>query len=169
MELVSDKSDAELRKALVLGRLRWEMRELTANLLRVTRGAGKGYAVPHQLAAALTLFQEYFNAAKCYPSDYDVRAMLRLREYDEDGLPAPRHREEWDLATSEIVDGSLQFAASTLVYQIPQKSAGESELMRGVVKIEEIRERNRREWQESQRRVPTPRKKAVKRKPTSKS
>lgn len=46
MRIVSENSNEDLAARQVLAAVRWDLRQLAANLLRVIRGAGK----PHLLA-----------------------------------------------------------------------------------------------------------------------
>jgi hypothetical protein len=55
MRIVSEKSEAqiarhqaEIARDRAMNKASWALRELTANLLRVTRGAGKPYEIGRQ-------------------------------------------------------------------------------------------------------------------------
>lgn len=139
MRVVSSNSDKEIAAGRALERLRWPMRELAANMLRVVRGAGRPYELPSQIAKVLSLMEDYRDVAGHYPSDYDIGDTINIR--NETG----GRSDDWAHGIDTMVQGALQVAASTLVNQSTQKSVGEHELIEGLAQIEEIREGNRRE------------------------
>jgi hypothetical protein len=78
MRIFSSKSEKEVAKERALQRLNWPLRELAANLMRITRGAGRPeYLVDHMNAVAEAL-TEYRAAADCWPSNDEYRSILNL-------------------------------------------------------------------------------------------
>lgn len=49
MRLVSENSEAELARHTAEGQVKWKIRELAADLLRIIRGAGKPYEIMRQM------------------------------------------------------------------------------------------------------------------------
>jgi hypothetical protein len=49
MHTVSENSEADLARQRASDQVEWKIRELTANLLRITRGAGKPYEIMQQM------------------------------------------------------------------------------------------------------------------------
>lgn len=140
LKVVSEKSAEELAKQQALDELHWPMRELTANLLRVARGAGKAYEIPNQIVTVLECLKEYQSEVGYLPSDHELSAALRLHD------DADEARDGFSFATHVMVKGALQMAASTLVGQSTQHAAGRSELMRGLKYLEDHREENRKRY-----------------------
>jgi hypothetical protein len=117
------------------------MRELAANMLRIVRGAGRPYELPAQMAKVLNLMEDYREATGHYPSDYEIGDTINIRN------EAGGRSDDWSHGIDTMVQGALQVAASTMVNQSTQKSAGEHELIEGLAQIEKIREANRRKAQ----------------------
>src|SRR3546814_2874168 len=59
MEVVSSNSDAEIARNDALQGLRWRLREIAANLMRIARGAGKPHGVGEQVYAVLEGYRAY--------------------------------------------------------------------------------------------------------------
>lgn len=112
------------------------------------------------LSAAIDSFEEYREAAGCYPSDWDISTCLCLDEPTE-------HWRDWDWAQLDMVKGGLQIAASQLVGQNTQMAAGRHEMFEGLAVIERIREANRLEATRGRTAPQRRRAKVVKRKPVN--
>src|SRR3546814_13366230 len=69
MEVVSSNSDAEIARNDALQGLRWRLRELAANLMRIARGAGQPHGVGEQVYAVLEGYRAYHAAAGYYPGN----------------------------------------------------------------------------------------------------
>lgn len=137
MELVSENSEVEIKAARALDRLRWPMKVLASNMLRVVRGAGRAYELPGQMADVLAQLEEYREEVGHYPSGYELSSLISRRHNES------QHSDRWTDGIDTMVEGALQIAASMLVYQGTQERAGHSELIRGLAVIERIREANR--------------------------
>jgi hypothetical protein len=110
------------------------LRELTANLLRITRGAGRPYQVFGQALQLLEACKE-FREQLGYPPDAEFSQMLDTApEFD-----AP----DDDDARHTIVRGALQLTASRLVDQRLQIKAGECELFDGIQDLARLRAERR--------------------------
>src|SRR3546814_9772949 len=72
MEVVSSNSDAEIARNDALQGLRWRLRELAANLMRIARGAGKPHGVGEQVYAVLEGYRAYHAAAGYYPGNDEI-------------------------------------------------------------------------------------------------
>jgi hypothetical protein len=99
MKVVADNNDFEQRRCRL--RVEYALRQLTANLLRVTRGAGRPSEVPAQ---ALSLLEP-------------------CQEFRQVGHDAP----DFNHAVHTIVRGALQMTASRLLGQLTQERTGENE------------------------------------------
>ena len=140
-EVERNRRDEELQ--VISDQLHWHLRDLAANLMRVARGAGKPYEIGKQCVAVIQTMQSYRDLIGFYPGSGELSEMLNLKQFDRDyGLRGSQL--EWGLAEQKMVRGALQMAASTLVEQNTQYSAGNSELFEGLAVIEKIREENRR-------------------------
>ena len=117
------------------------LRQLTANLVRVTRGAGRPEDVVLQTLTLMQCFSGYRESFGTYPSADEVAAALRLQELPD---PAEGGWEEWDAAVREMVRGALQIAAAELLAQAPQARAGRRELFAGYRRIEKLHGRQLR-------------------------
>src|SRR6516165_8102581 len=86
-------------------RVSWSLRDLTANLLRVTRGAGKAHEIPKQVIALVEALQEYVKHSTSLP---DLGGFLTepLRDEIDFDTESPRSAEQ------EIISGALQVVAS---------------------------------------------------------
>lgn len=142
MRIVSENSDAEIAAARARDEIVWPLRELAANLMRVIRGAGKPYDIGKQAAAVVSAFVDYREVVGAYPTSYEITHALRLDTDKNDDAPVQEDR--WGWAEEDIVRGCLQMAASDLLGQATQRSAGRHEMMKGLMEIEAIRQENRR-------------------------
>src|SRR4051812_22530158 len=82
VELISSNSEKDIAKRRALEDVRANLLQLTANLLRIARGAGKGYDVAPQVLDLLKAFTDYRTAAGHLPSDWEISRMLDWHERD---------------------------------------------------------------------------------------
>jgi hypothetical protein len=139
MRIVSSNSAAELAAQRALDELGWPLSQLAANMLRVVRGAGRPAELEPQMAAVIAIFDRYRAATGAFPGHYEIVEAISLRAE----ANARKHTDKWSHAIDDIVQGSLQIAASQLLGQSTQEAAGRHEVMEGVATIEAIREANR--------------------------
>ena len=131
MKLVSEQSQENLAEQRALDALRWPIRELAANLLRVIRGAGRPSAIAQQSIALVAAFRHFNEETGLLPSSHDVSEMLDISD-DMDRLRGCRSDELAKLyAENDMVRGALQVAASKLLHQSTQAVAGKRELIEG--------------------------------------
>lgn len=142
MKLVSSNTDAEIERKRLTDQVERAARELAANVLRVVRGAGKSYELVGQAANLAVLSQQYFEVAGVWPDTEIAEAIA---------LPEPRRHSGLDEAELLIqrglhtaTRGALQLAASEIVGQRTQATAGESELFDGINSVERGRGLNMR-------------------------
>ena len=136
MKVVADNPDIERQQKEQRYRNRVDnaLCELTANLLRITRGAGRPYDVFEQALHLLQACKE-FREQLGHPPDAEFPQMLDTApEFD-----AP----EDDRALHTIVRGAFQFTASCLIGQRLQINAGERELYDGIGELERLRAERR--------------------------
>lgn len=149
MKIVSERSAEELEAEKTVGVQRGAaadfegaLVELTVNLLRVTRGAGKAYQIGGQAVELVEAMQRFRDAFGHYPGEGDFHRALTY-ERERTGEYGPR--EQRADALEEIMRGSLQVVASRLAGQHLQIAAGEDEMWRGLKSYEEWQEERRRE------------------------
>lgn len=114
------------------------LREMTANLLRVARGAGRPELIVAQATALVALFAAYRDAAGEDLKPSNIAEALRLEHIvadEEEFWP------EWDGAVREMVNGALQVAAAELLGQQAQAATGRRELFAGYRHIEKLHSR----------------------------
>ena len=83
MRIVSENTEteiarhqAEIARDRAMNEASWALRELTANLLRVTRGAGKPYEIVRQAQALIEAMIDYRDAAGYFPSSDELADAL---------------------------------------------------------------------------------------------
>jgi hypothetical protein len=155
LRIVAERSDKDIARHNAAADMSWPLRVLAANLLRIIRGAGKPDELEGQCENALAAMQAYLGATGNFPR-HDIAEPLRMSTRRSRAIGAGRATEadieRWNAngenaredALETICRGALQMVASGLVGQLPQENAGESEIYRGLVVIEELREANRR-------------------------
>ena len=127
MQIGSEQSDPEIVEHAALRRINSRLAELTANLMRVARGAGKPYELEKQTGALFEAFERYRGAVgHGVPSD-DLACRLRVRKDLFDRELSDRDY-ELDAADEAMVAGALQVAASRLAGQRTQERRGESDM-----------------------------------------
>jgi hypothetical protein len=144
--LVSENSEAQIDRERSAATASWSLRDLASNLLRVIRGAGKPEDIVRQIDELVRVLVAYKDATGQWPPPHELAAMLdidrteSLRATVKDG---ELHRL---YAQEQIIRGALQQAASRLVGQTTQASAGAHEMHDGIRELEEARAEIRREW-----------------------
>jgi uncharacterized membrane protein YccC len=144
LRVVSERSERELQQEYASSTFERAVRELAANIMRVSRGAGRPVEIAPQALAVSKAAQAFWDAHQRWPADELHRFLDVSAPYRAD---RSEHADAWQSAEDEIVDGALQIAASTLLGQLTQRAAGDKQMIRGVQEIERLREANRREWQ----------------------
>lgn len=156
IKIISDQSEEELRRAeterrrqQALESLKYALRTLTANLMRIARGAGKPLEIMAQMVAVADAMREYHDAGGPPIAAEQIHTMLDCERAWSEHRPwidkadrAPRNPSE-DLraeAMRQIRDGALQVAASMLVDQLTHVRRGRDGILAGVRMLEEARE-----------------------------
>ena len=124
----------------------WRLPDLTANLIRVARGAGKPYELEEQAARFVEACGEYREQVGRGVSSEDVQSMLRVREdlsHDRKWTP---EQYAWNDGEESMIAGALQMAGSRLLGQKTQEARGNSEMFDGLRILEREREKNRQQW-----------------------
>lgn len=131
---MSDRADCSATQASAIA-VREGLREMTANLLRVARGAGRPDLIVAQAIVLVASFAAYRDAAGDDLKPEYISDALRLEHIrDEEDELWP----DWDRAVREMVNGALQVAAAELLAQQAQAAAGRRELFAGYRHIEKL-------------------------------
>ena len=163
VKLVVENDPKEIARREALDQLERVLRSLFANLLRVSRGAGKAYDVGPDCVAVVQAYTAYRDAVGCYPASHEISKALNFRT-DKFAEDVDHSEDDMRLAIERIIAGSFQLVASEFLHQRTQASIGESQLFDGVSEVEACRERVRQKFQE-QLRKQQPQKRTSKRKP----
>jgi hypothetical protein len=131
---MSDRADCSATQSSA-NAVRKGLREMTANLLRVARGAGRPDLIVAQAIALVGLFAAYRDVAGEDLGPEHMTEALRLEHIpdDEDEIWP-----DWDRAVREMVNGALQVAAAELLAQQAQAALGRRELFAGYRHIEKL-------------------------------
>lgn len=144
LHIAAEQNEASLkqqeearRHAIAASDVRWALIELAANIMRVARGAGRSPDIGPQCVGVIESFEAYRQVVGMWPSSYEISAALAwMPDHEERGRLNWSER-EYNVA--DIVGGSLQIAASSLLHQLTQKAAGSSQMYRGLNEIYEQR------------------------------
>jgi hypothetical protein len=162
VRVVSNQSEADIRRNQTREDLAWPLRQLTANLLRIVRGAGKPHYLAHQLEACLKVLSAYVEAHGTLPpahelseildpdkAFYDARPWIKENRQNMEQAPGEIERED---AMRAIRRGALQVAASMLLNQTPQQAMGDHEVSNGIRLQEDARAKNAAYYSDPKRR-----------------
>ncbi|MES2844863.1 MAG: hypothetical protein V4747_07545 [Pseudomonadota bacterium] len=130
MRIVSDQSDKDVTARRAEAQAFDALRTLAANLMRVARGAGKPYELEMHAAEFLDAAEAYRAMVGHGLATHDVQNALRVRK-----AVSTRNDPvmfEAETAIEEAVSGSLQIAASRLVFDGLREKQGESEAISGM-------------------------------------
>jgi hypothetical protein len=143
MRLVSNNTDADVERRKVRRNLGFALRKLAANIMRVSRGAGKPYDLGLELARCIDGYQAYHNAHGFYPPEDEIARMLDYERDWPEPVDGPDRREvAWredmdelellqrsrDHAERAMQRASLQMVAAMLVGQDLQRRRGQDAL-----------------------------------------
>jgi len=148
VELVSERSARDVQHERHIGLVRHALLTLTANLMRVTRGAGKEWDLVHNAVAFLKAVAEYQEQVGRSPSLGDLLSVNPRWE------PGGERRAKLNIADRRRMDaedliicGALQIVASRLLGQPSTEAQGGRELHEGVRDLEAAREEFRRQFE----------------------
>jgi hypothetical protein len=161
MRLVSNNSGDDLTRRKALRDLGIALRKLAANILRISRGAGKPYELGLDLAECIDGYRAYHDAHGFYPLEHELARML---DY-EHAWPAPADDDEqargtWreDMVEFELLRrsrdhaergmqrASLQIVAAMLVGQDLQRRRGQDSLEAAIRRHTEAEKRIDQYW-----------------------
>lgn len=127
LKLTVENNQRDIDTHRVAEHVGWELRQLTSNLMRVARGAGKAYDIGKQCQAVVDAYLEYRDVVGHWPTTWELTAAIDVSDkYDDSKLPD--EVQEHNFCFENIVLGSLQVAASRLVGQNTQVAAGRSQV-----------------------------------------
>lgn len=130
MRIVSDQSDKDVAAHRAEAQAYHALRTLAANLMRITRGAGKPYDLERHAAAFLDAAEAYRAIVGHSLAADNVQNALRVRkEVSTENDPVMF---EAETAIEEAVSGCLQIAASRLVFDGLREKQGEREAISGM-------------------------------------
>lgn len=158
LHVVSEQSEAEIRKQWVHDQLSRELRRFAANFLRMTSGSGKPLELLPQLEKLSASIREYTDAHDgALPAPKVIHqildgheAKLEYRPWIRDISESERRRWETDgtfdgeVAIAGIVRSGLRMVAAELVDQLTQQSVAESDFYENIRRLDEPREKSRR-------------------------
>jgi hypothetical protein len=147
MRLVSDNSPEQLEAKRVaearedaLDNLNRRLRDLSANVLRNVRGAGKPWDIGKQCESVVEAMIQYREVFGLWPASEEISAALSIAPKEEllDRLNEENQRRCW--TEYEIIRGALQVAASDLLGQNTHRSTGHNEMFDGIFKWHRLNE-----------------------------
>jgi hypothetical protein len=134
---VSEKK--EFDRTWAESRVSEALRRITANLLRIVRGAGSPSDVLNQTISLREAFDEYRQAFGHWPPSSDVGEMLSVDRGEEWRRRVDDPQVIHEGAIDWIAQGALQFTASRLIGQPAQENAGKTEMLSGIAALEKAR------------------------------
>ncbi len=144
LRVVSERSEQEIKKQEAAAALKQALTALTANLIRIVRGAGKPDFIAEHLRDVAVAYANYCDIdVRGVPADV-IRDMLRFEMSE---LPENQDRVDMIIAEHAICRAGLQVAASALVQQDRQRDNGLLDLHRALDlrdRFRAARERQRR-------------------------
>jgi len=140
MHVVTENSPETLRERELLNRLTWALRELTANLMRISRGAGKPVSVVVQSAEVVSIVREYEDLTGHGAPVETVSEALSVRVDWEVLFNLPEDERKRRRVNERVIAGALQVAASRLLDQKTHATRGDDEMFEGMQRIQEVRE-----------------------------
>lgn len=137
MKIVSENTDADLATNRAEQGVNATLRSLTANLIRIARGAGRPEDIAREAFALAEALVAYEAAAGMLPFGQDLAAFIQPEESD----PSQWSDEEQlrHFAQELVVNGALQLTASRILGQRTQAAAGRTEMHTGMREIEAMR------------------------------
>ena len=146
MRLVSENSEADLAKREKLDEVERRFVDLASNVLRVVRGAGKPGDIGDQASALAWAYIEFEKVAGHYPFPEHIAEAANIAPtHDQLSKMSPENYEEV-ASEHQIIKGALQIAASRLLRQRTQESAGDNEMFEGMRRWEDNRDAANRKW-----------------------
>jgi hypothetical protein len=130
------------------------IRNLTGNLLRVVRGAGRASDVPDQVRTLFEGLVQYQAAfGRLPPAEMFEVALVIDQDPEQLSEMDDEYRDKVE-AHEAIIGGALRIAAARILDQRLQVTAGEKELDDGIRRLEEAKEALRKKLQAEQMQSP---------------
>jgi hypothetical protein len=139
MRIVSENSEAVIARNTATADVDNSLRELTANLLRAARGAGRAWKIGRQAQALIDSLIKYRQVVGAYPSTDEIIDALEIWRNQDDLKNLSDEHYEQASAEQAVIRGALRIVAARLLDQRLQGAAGESEMYRGLGRLEAIR------------------------------
>ena len=144
MRIVSENSDEDLKRREIDAEFRWAIRELAANLMRITRGSGKPHEIGRQAQDMINIIDRYRLEVGHFPWARDLSSHLDIwTGWDE---REKLGEVEFHCQTEEerLLRAALQLVASRMLGQRLQESPAETELLLAIKSLGEAREERRK-------------------------
>src|SRR6185312_10180354 len=145
LRLVAKNTEADLAWNRASEHVYWALRDITANLLRVVRGAGKPYEIVRQTSALVEALVAYQKAVGHWPPSHELAGMLSFERDEQWQSRVSGSALARIYAQERVVRGALQIVASRLIGQTTQERAGDSEMYDGIRDLEAARVEMQRE------------------------
>jgi hypothetical protein len=146
VKLVVENDPAEVMRRREFHNVRFFLVKLAANMLRVSRGAGRPSDIGMQCLELLKSFEKYREVVGQNPLSQDIADALNFRNSRE-ANGYPEYENGRTRAIHEILAGSLQYVASEYLNQHPQIATGETQLLEGIRKLEAHHKAERKKWE----------------------
>ncbi|GKX35283.1 MAG: hypothetical protein MnENMB40S_29010 [Rhizobiaceae bacterium MnEN-MB40S] len=146
LTVVSENSAQAINKERAQHKLDRPLRNLAANIMRVSRGAGEPYEIVHQCVDFLQKVQEYQDKIGRLPDPEFLSSTLSCDSGDKYDWNDPYSLKAEGLEIA--ICGALRVTAARLLRQKLQESHGDKELMQGINQVLEYREKVRAEREE---------------------
>jgi hypothetical protein len=156
LRVVSEQSEANIRKQRVHDQLTRDLRRFAVNFLRMTSGSGKPLDLQQQMQKVAASIRAYADAHDGAPAPKIIHqildsrvALLEYRPWIKDVEDAARQRWEADgesdrsKAVAGIIKAGLRMVASELVDQLTQHSAAQSDFYEQIRNLDKAREKGR--------------------------
>ncbi|MGO1079209.1 hypothetical protein [Inquilinus sp. CA228] len=145
MRIVSQNSDTDLARRHAGQNVELALQELTANLLRVIRGAGEPREIGLQALAFVEATETYQDVVRRPLFVSEVKRMLSI-EQDEQAMRRKKSADRIEFhGMQAIICGALQIAASRILCQPRQEASGRREIEDGLRLLEDARAESRQE------------------------
>ena len=138
MHIVTENSEADFDRRQAMDQVALQLRELTANLLRVTRGAGKPHEIGQQAQELINTMVKYRNAVGQSPSNEEIAGALDVSPDENYADQISADALDQMHAKHNVVCGALQIVASRLLGQRTHETAGNQEMIQGIRELEYI-------------------------------
>jgi len=141
LTVASERSEKEIKEQQAAEEIEFALVELTANLMRVVRGAGAPHRIVAQLNACAAAFRAYFDDVGHMPSASLLATLIRMPGADRT-LEGDRYEEA--LVNHSVYRAVLQIVASSLMNQNLHHESALNDLQTHLLMREELQNARRR-------------------------